>query len=243
MVVRQPQKITRMFCTKCGADNKMTATFCSNCGDPVESEQETQVAIRHHDKSSRLGVSRADDEQDTDSSLSAAARMARQSNNNDGMYEGDAEAINEVEIFSIHPTLIFVKAGYVLTAVAALLLVAIVNVFLPAYVSTWVAVLLGLVLFSIPAFYHFKQKLVRYTLKTSTLQIDAGLFTRSTRNLPLGRIQDVTVYATLIQRILGFGNIVVDNASEEDGKAVLKNINSPKHYADVLLRQMRNGFK
>jgi hypothetical protein len=39
--------------------------------------------------------------------------------------------------------------------------------------------------------------------------------------------------------MLGFGNLVIDNASENGGKVVLKNINSPKQYADILLRQMR----
>jgi hypothetical protein len=48
----------------------------------------------------------------------------------------------------------------------------------------------------------------------------------------------VTVSATAFQRILGFGDIVIDNASESGGKAVLKNIGRPRKYADLLLRQM-----
>jgi hypothetical protein len=39
--------------------------------------------------------------------------------------------------------------------------------------------------------------------------------------------------------MLGFGDVVIDNASEDGGKLVLKNINSPKKHADLLLRQMR----
>jgi hypothetical protein len=39
--------------------------------------------------------------------------------------------------------------------------------------------------------------------------------------------------------MLSFGDVVIDNASEDGGKVVLKNINTPNHYADVLLRQMR----
>jgi len=49
----------------------------------------------------------------------------------------------------------------------------------------------------------------------------------------------VTVSATVPQRILGFGDIIIDNASEQGGKVVLRNINKPKHYADVLLKQIR----
>ena len=157
----------------------------------------------------------------------------------DSNSERESDGLVETEIFSITPTLMFVKAGYALAAVGALLLVAAVSVFVPAIISTWIAILFGLLLFLIPAFYHFKQKLVRYTLTDSKLEIDSGFISRTTRNVPIRRIQDVTVSATVLQRLLGFGNLVIDNASEEGGKVVLRNINTPKHYADVLLKQMR----
>ncbi len=143
----------------------------------------------------------------------------------------------ETEIFSISPTLMFVKTGYVLAALGALLLVAMFSAF--TSLSTWVAVLFGLLLFLVPAFYHVKQKLVRYTLTDSKLEIDEGLISRNTRSVPIRRIQDVTVSSTVLQRLLGFGDLMIDNASDEGGKVVLKNIDRPKQYADVLLRQMR----
>lgn len=147
------------------------------------------------------------------------------------------EAEPEAEIFSISPTMMFVKAGYVLAALGALLLVAAFSAF--TSLSAWLAVLIGLFLFLIPAFYHGRQKLVRYTLTDSKLEIDEGLISRSTRSVPIRRIQDVTVSSTVLQRLLGFGDLMIDNASDEDGKVILKNINTPKQYADVLLRQMR----
>src|SRR3954463_740602 len=144
---------------------------------------------------------------------------------------------DEAEIFSISPTLLFVKAGYAAAAIGALLLVAVTSAFLSQYISVWFSVLIGLLLFLIPAYYHVRQKLVRYTLTDSKLEIDTGFISRTTRNVPIRRIQDVTVASTMPQRLLGFGNLVVDNASEEGGKVVLKNIDKPKYYADVLLRQ------
>jgi hypothetical protein len=39
--------------------------------------------------------------------------------------------------------------------------------------------------------------------------------------------------------MLGFGNLIIENANESDGKVILKNINSPKQFADILLKQMR----
>lgn len=149
---------------------------------------------------------------------------------------------DEQEIFTLSPTLTFVKIGYAAAALAALLLVAVLFSFeslVGIKVPVWISVLLGLSMLLIPAFYHFRQKLVRYTMTDAKIEIDQGLISRTTRNVPLKTIQDVTVSATMTQRMLGFGDLIIDNASDEAGKIVLKNIDSPKKYADILLKQMR----
>jgi len=142
------------------------------------------------------------------------------------------------QIFSITPTLKFVKAGYAATVVGSFLLVALLSVVLPS-VSWFIVVGLGLLLLLIPAFYHLKQKLVRYTLTETTIEIDRGLISRTTQNIPLRRVQDVTVSSTFLQRLLGFGDIVIENASENAGRVVLDNIDRPRKYADLLLGQIR----
>ena len=144
----------------------------------------------------------------------------------------------EKEIFSISPTLKFVKIGYGLAALGAILLVGLLASFLPS-VSILIAVLLGLALLLIPAFFHFKQRIVRYRLTDSKVEIDEGFIFQNSRNVPLRSIQDVSVSSSITQRLLGFGNLVIDNASEDGGKIVLKNIDQPKKYADLLLREMR----
>jgi membrane protein YdbS with pleckstrin-like domain len=202
------------FCRKCGDDlNKQQLVVG---GPPVGrgdgAEEETRVAVRETVDAARLDVEAVQE---------------------------NADGADEATIFSISPTLMFVNGGYVLACVGALVIVAITSSFLSQYVSVWEAVLIGLLLFLVPAFYHFKQKLVRYTLTDSKLEIDEGFISRTTRNVPIRRIQDVTVATTALQRILGFGNLVIDNASEEGGKVLLKNINTPKHYAELLLKQMR----
>ena len=148
----------------------------------------------------------------------------------------------EREIFSISPTLLFVKIGYGSAILGALLLVAVFSFLsqLTGYnIPAWFSVIVGLSLLLIPAFYHLKQKLMRFTLTDAKIEIDSGLISKTTRNVPLRTIQDVTVSATVPQRLLGFGNLIIENAGETNGKIVLKNINSPKKYADVLLKQMR----
>ncbi|HXG86642.1 MAG TPA: PH domain-containing protein [Pyrinomonadaceae bacterium] len=148
----------------------------------------------------------------------------------------------EKQIFSVSPTLTFVKLGYVSAVFGALLLAAFLAFISRATgfeISAWYAVLFGLSVLLIPAFYHLKQKTVRYTLTDAKIEIDEGLISKTTRNIPLRSIQDVTVEATVPQRMLGFGNLIIDNAGENGEKFVLKNIDAPKEHADVLLKQMR----
>jgi membrane protein YdbS with pleckstrin-like domain len=149
-------------------------------------------------------------------------------------YDDNVESV----IFTVRPTLLFIKLGYaaaVLGAVLLTILLAMIRI-IPWYVSLPIA--LGLLL--IPAFYHLKRNMVRYTVTDSKIAIDYGLIARTTRNIPLAKIQDVTVSASIIQRVLGFGDVVVDNASEVGGTTILHNINNPRHYADLLLRELRH---
>lgn len=156
--------------------------------------------------------------------------------------EPDISEDAEQQIFSISPTLMFVKIGYGLAILGALLLVALLNVLsqlVNVGIPAWVSVLAGFALLLIPAFYHLKHKIVRYTLTDSKIEIDEGLISKTTRNVPLRTIQDVTVSANMPQRMLGFGNLIIENAGETESRIVLKNINSPKKHADILLKQMR----
>lgn len=144
---------------------------------------------------------------------------------------------DEREIFSISPTLLFVKIGYGLAVLGAFLLVFLLSSL--TGIPAWLAVAAGLSLLLIPAYYHLKQRLVKYTLTDAKIEIAKGLISHTTRNVPLRTIQDVTVSATISQRLLGFGDLVIENAGETDGKLVLSNIDRPKQHADILLKQIR----
>jgi membrane protein YdbS with pleckstrin-like domain len=164
-----------------------------------------------------------------------ATRLARTQTGLPLRQTGEMEDL-EHTVFSVRPTMIFIKLGYalaVLGAVALVFLLALVEV--PAYISipTALAVLL------IPAYFHIRRNMIRYTLTDSKIEIDTGLVARTTRNIPLSKIQDVTVSASIPQRLLGFGDLIVDNASELGGTTVLHNISKPRHYADLLLRELR----
>lgn len=142
----------------------------------------------------------------------------------------------ERTIFTVRPTMIFIKAGYALAVLGGIALVFLLaSLSVPASIS----IPLALALLLIPAYYHVRRNTIRYTVTDAKLQIDTGLIARTTRNIPLSKVQDVTVSATIPQRLLGFGDVVVDNASELGGSTVLHNISKPRHYADLLLRELR----
>jgi uncharacterized membrane protein YdbT with pleckstrin-like domain len=150
----------------------------------------------------------------------------------------------EIKIFSIRPTMIFIKIGYALAVIGGFVVVFLLYFISRLFGTDFPAaiyVLLGLSLLLIPAYFHIKRNLVRYTLTDSKIEIEEGFFVQQSRNIPLRSIQDVSVSANLLQRILGYGDITIDNASEDAGKIVLKNVAEPRKYADLLLKQLRKS--
>jgi membrane protein YdbS with pleckstrin-like domain len=196
-----------MHCSNCGSYLAPGVRFCSGCGVAAADPEATRIV-----RSAReVGVSEHADRH---------------------LIDDDHEQV----IFTVRPTLIFIKLGYalaVLGAIAVVFLLALIPV--PSYIS----IPLALSLLLIPAFYHLKRNMVRYTLTDSKIEIDTGLVARTTRNIPLAKIQDVTVSASIPQRLLGFGDLMIDNASELGGTTVLHNISQPRHFADLLLRELR----
>ena len=204
-----------MHCTNCGTYIAPGQRYCAGCGAPAVDPEATRIQRPQFDSPPAPQFA------------PTPAPLAR------------ADESSEIErtIFTTRPTLLFVKAGYGLAMLCAILLVILLSGFIS--VPWWISVPLGLALLLIPAFYHVKRNTVRYTLTDSKIEIDQGFISRTTRNIPLRNIQDVTVSATIPQRILGFGNLIIDNASEMGGTTVLRNINDPRHYADLLLRELR----
>lgn len=201
-----------MHCTNCGSYVPDNVRFCAGCGAPASDPEATRLAV----KSAQTGLA------------SQGRELASQSRESDEL---------ERTIFTARPTMLFVKIGYVAAVLGAILL-TILLAMLP-FVAWYVALPIALSLLLIPAFYHIKRNTVLYTLTDSKIEIDQGLIARTTRNIPLRNIQDVTVSTTIPQRLLGFGNLVIENASEVGGVTVLRNINDPRKHADMLLRELR----
>ena len=217
-------------CYNCGARLTPSARFCAACGAPADSEQTRLApeATRFASEETRLAGPRPRAVEPL------AVRTPAQSPERRA-----AEGGEEQVVFTVRPTLLFVKLGYALAALGGLALIALLAWQPWVRVPFLVSLPLALALLLIPAYKHLKRNTVRYTLTDSKIEIDQGLVSRTTRNIPLRNIQDVTVSATVFQRLLRFGDLVVDNASETGGTTVLRNIPDPRRHADLLLRELR----
>lgn len=198
-----------MHCINCGTQIPPGQRFCGGCGAPAIDPE--------------------------------ATRVARPAQNPEPATPARREASTDVErtIFTTRPTMMFIKIGYVAAALGGVLLAALFALIPWISIPWWIWLPLALGLLLIPAYYHVKRNMIRYTLTDSKIEIDEGLIARKTRNIPLRNIQDVTVAANIPQRLLGYGNLVVDNASEYGGTTILRNIHDPRHHADLLLRELR----
>jgi membrane protein YdbS with pleckstrin-like domain len=208
-----------MHCTNCGTYIAPGARFCAGCGAPAVDPEITRFAGAQPQQPYIAPPVQP---------LPAYSAPLRQQ---------ESRSDVERQIFKTRPTLFFIKIGYGLAALGAILVIVLLAYYISA--PWWIALPIALAVLLIPAFYHVKRNMVQYTLTNHKLEIDEGFIARTTRNLPLRNIQDVTVSSTIFQRLLGYGNVVIDNASELGGSTVLHNVHNPRQYADLLLRELR----
>jgi membrane protein YdbS with pleckstrin-like domain len=208
-----------MHCTNCGTYVAPGARFCAGCGAPAVDPEMTRFAGAQPHPFTAPPVQPIP--------AYNPPPPVRQERTNDA----------EREIFKARPTLFFVKIGYGLAGLGSIIMIILLAYFISA--PWWIALPIALALLLIPAFYHVKRNMVQYTLTNHKLEIDEGFIARTTRNLPLRNIQDVTVSSTIFQRLLGYGDVVIDNASELGGSTVMHNVHNPRQYADLLLRELR----
>ena len=224
-------------CSVCGEQLAGAARFCAACGTPAESSgesEETRYAAHRGpsvSEETRIAAPRA-------SSVLMPQPVRPLA---EPLLQRDESTDVERVIFRVRPTLLFVKLGYALAALGGIALIALLT-FLGGWgwnVPLYISIPLALALLLIPAFYHVKRNMLRYTLTDSKIEIDEGLIAQTTRSIPLRNIQDVTVKTSIMQRLLKFGSLVVDNASEEGGVTILRDIPEPRRHADLLLRELR----
>ncbi len=156
-----------------------------------------------------------------------------------------ADYADEHEIFTLRPTMIFVLVRYVLAALIVIATAALMGVlsnmkwpWLTGQIAFLVILAVAVIAFSNPIYKHVLRKREVYTLTSHKLEMRYGIIAKIVRNIPLLKIQDVTVTASFWQRLLKLGDIEIDSASET-GKIVWQDIHHPDRYANMILAELR----
>lgn len=211
-----------MYCNQCGQVLPPTSRFCNSCGAAVVANSNVDVA-REAFTPPRAAAGQAP--------LPTARR--------------DDLAPNEVAIFTLRPTLIFVFVRYVVATLILLATAALMGLMHSAKaewftgtVSFAVILVVGVIAFSSPIYKHLLRRREVYTLTNHKLEMRYGLLSKTLRNIPLGKIQDVTVTASFWQRLIQIGDIEIDSASDM-GKIILDDIHHPERYANMILDELR----
>lgn len=215
-----------MFCNQCGQELPDTSRFCNICGATVVVKSGAAAGGSAHPPVAR-------------EAMSPAARGGRQP-------IAPGEILDERVIFVLRPTLVFVLLRYIvatLVVAAVAALTGLLKSYSAEWITGWIAffVILGtaILAFINPIYNHILRRCEVYTLTDYKLEMRSGFISKNVRNIPLDKIQDVTVTAAAWQRLANLGDIVIDSASET-GKIHLDDIHRPGHYADLILNELRN---
>ena len=199
-----------MWCRHCGKALPSESKFCNSCGTGVVSEP-VVVNPTHR---SPINIPFSSDETVVDK---------------------DQGQDDERVIFRIRPSFYSVGKAYITAAIFSLLAMAIFGYFsLPMGISLG----LSLISFIFPLIRHIQRNRVVYTLTPSKIAIDFGIFSKTVRNIPLRNAQDVTVNATLFERIIKVGDVIIDSAAQA-GKIQMRQVPDPRKHADLILQQLQ----
>jgi uncharacterized membrane protein YdbT with pleckstrin-like domain len=83
---------------------------------------------------------------------------------------------------------------------------------------------------------YIRWRATSYTLTDQRIKIETGVFGRSSKIIPIDRIQDCTTKQTLFGRMIGYGRVEVDAAGAQ-GAEVLDHLPNPGAFRDQVFMQ------
>ncbi len=214
-----------MFCNQCGQGLPDGSRFCNFCG--------AVVGAGSGQAERNLGP------------LTGADVLSSQARQVGASAFAPGEMVDEEVIFTLRPTLVYVAMWYALAVMILIAIAAVMglmNNWKPEIITGQIAfftiLATGMLAFAVPVYKHILRRREVYTLTSHKLEMSYGLIAKTVRNIPLRNIQDVTVTASVFQRFMKLGDIVIDSASET-GRIHLDEVHHPDRYADMILSQLR----
>jgi membrane protein YdbS with pleckstrin-like domain len=208
-----------MFCQRCGKSLSPESLFCNGCGASVRAGNEA-----------------------TEASTALAQPQASPLANIE-VKAMDKTVQGEQVIFRIRPAFYSVSIAYAMAALASLLAAGVIGRLVATGVinnsgKPWLGMFIcAVIFFCFPFYRHIRRNRVTYTLTNAKIEIEYGLIAKTIRNIPLRNIQDVTTTATVSERLIGIGDVIIDSAAEA-GRIPMRNIRDPRKYADLILNQL-----
>jgi uncharacterized membrane protein YdbT with pleckstrin-like domain len=120
----------------------------------------------------------------------------------------------ETVVLETHPhwkTLVLPVLALLATMVLAGFLLAVVDDSTGRYVIAGVAAVLAVVFFLAP---FLRWRTTLFVITDKRVVVRTGILSRTGRDIPLSRVNDVTFSHNLLERILGCGTLVVESAGE-----------------------------
>lgn len=135
----------------------------------------------------------------------------------------------------ILPTAKFLKAGTILAAIIFLGLEVAYLILWRDQVAAWVMIAPPLILLW-PLAAWIKRSMKKATVFGDRLRYETGFLSKATRTIQLGKVQDVRVDQSLMQRMYGVGNVAIETAGEAS-RLVLLDVDNPNGVADEILNR------
>ena len=220
-----------MYCHRCGNNLPPESQFCNRCGSRVATESRGRrggAIPRPARRRLAIEDEYAEEsyyEEEDDASYDLAEEPEPEPD----------EPEEEETIFIISPAFYGILAQYFF---ALLLAVGVTAGMAYLKIPLWIALAISAVFFIRPIYHHIKHNHTIYKLTTVKVEIESGLFSKTSRNVPLRHIQDVTVSQTFGERMIGVGDVVIDSAAV-GGKILMPNIKDPRKYSEMILNQLQ----
>ena len=100
-------------------------------------------------------------------------------------------------------------------------------------VTPWVLIVPALPFF-FPVRGLVRRHFTRVTLAGGKLRYESGVFSKTTRTIPISKVQDVRAEQTFTQRLFGIGDVMVETAGEA-GALGIANIDNPQRVVEAIL--------
>jgi uncharacterized membrane protein YdbT with pleckstrin-like domain len=137
---------------------------------------------------------------------------------------------------TIHPSMKSVVAAYVVAIAIALAGIWAIQQYAQDQ-PRWLYFIPPLALL-VPLKMHLKRRLISLHFHDDHLTLETGFLSRTRRTVDMAKIQDVTVQQTLGQRMMGVGDIVLED-SGQSGSIAIRNLDQPREIADLIINSSK----